>query len=127
MLFIALKLQYILLISRVVSRRGQKLSCQVSFTLFFIWIKCAQVIDLTLTIRVRGSLWFGLVGGVIIIIDDFLSVGVARDDPDVDLFARSWIANAVHTTTEIANWADQMGMTLARDRDLGSVSTTKRI
>ena len=56
MLFIALKLQYILLISRVVSRRGQKLSCQVSFTLFFIWIKCAQVIDLTLTIRVRGSL-----------------------------------------------------------------------
>lgn len=61
-----------------------------------------------------------LPGGVIIIIDDFLSVGVARDDPDVDLFARSWIANAVHTTTEIANWADEMGMTLARDRDLGS-------
>lgn len=61
-----------------------------------------------------------LPGGVIVIVDDFLSVGVPRDDPDVDLFARSWIANAVHTTTEISSWADQMGMTLVRDRDLGS-------
>lgn len=59
-------------------------------------------------------------GGVIIIIDDFLSVGVPSDDPDIDLFARSWIANAVHTTTEIAHWADKMDMTLVRDRDLGS-------
>mmetsp|Transcript_24578 Transcript_24578/g.52964 ORF Transcript_24578/g.52964 Transcript_24578/m.52964 type:complete len:747 (-) Transcript_24578:1197-3437(-) len=61
-----------------------------------------------------------LPGGVIIIIDDFLSVGVHRDDPDVDLFARSWIATSVHTTVEIASWADQMGMPLVRDRDLGS-------
>ena len=61
-----------------------------------------------------------LPGGVIVIIDDFLNVGIPRDDPDVDLFARSWIANSVHTTTEIAHWADSMGMTLVRDRDLGS-------
>ena len=61
-----------------------------------------------------------LPGGVIIIIDDFLSVGVSRDDPDVDLFVRSWIANAAHSTTEISLWADQMDMVLVRDRDLGS-------
>lgn len=61
-----------------------------------------------------------LPGGVVVIIDDFLSLGVPRDDPDVDLFARSWIANAVHTTVEIAAWAGGMGMTLVRDRDLGS-------
>jgi len=61
-----------------------------------------------------------LPGGVVVIVDDFLSVGVSRDDPDVDLFARSWIANAVHTTVEISNWAEKMGMTLVRDRDLGS-------
>ena len=62
-----------------------------------------------------------LPGGIIVIIDDFLSVGVSPDDPDVELFRRSWIANSVHTTTEIAQWADQMGdMSLVRDRDLGS-------
>jgi len=61
-----------------------------------------------------------LPGGVIVIIDDFLSVGVSRDDPDVNLFDRSWMANAIHTTVEISNWADGMGMTLVRDRDLGS-------
>ena len=51
-----------------------------------------------------------LPGGIIVIIDDFLSVGIARDDPDVDLFARSWIANSVHTTTEIAMWGDKLGV-----------------
>lgn len=59
-------------------------------------------------------------GGVIVIIDDFLSVGVSKDDPDVDLFARSWIANSVHSTTEVADMAQQSGMTLIEDRDLGS-------
>lgn len=59
-------------------------------------------------------------GGIIVIIDDFLSVGVSRDDPDVDLFARSWIANSVHSTTEVADMAQQSGMALIEDRDLGS-------
>mmetsp|Transcript_337 Transcript_337/g.717 ORF Transcript_337/g.717 Transcript_337/m.717 type:complete len:694 (-) Transcript_337:28-2109(-) len=59
-------------------------------------------------------------GGVIVIVDDFLSVGTSRDDPDVDLFTRAWLANAVHTTTEISHWADELDMTLVRDRDLGS-------
>ena len=61
-----------------------------------------------------------LPGGIIVIIDDFLSVGVPHNDPDVELFARSWIANSVHTTTEIASWAEKMNMSLVRDRDLGS-------
>ena len=61
-----------------------------------------------------------LPGGAIIIIDDFLSVGVPHNDPDVDLFQRSWIAKSVHTTTEISSWADNLGMTLVIDRDLGS-------
>mmetsp|Transcript_16529 Transcript_16529/g.34901 ORF Transcript_16529/g.34901 Transcript_16529/m.34901 type:complete len:1041 (+) Transcript_16529:174-3296(+) len=60
-------------------------------------------------------------GGVIIVIDDFLNVGVSADDPDVELFKSSWIANSVHTTVEIATWAEQeMDMVLVRDRDLGS-------
>jgi len=59
-------------------------------------------------------------GGVIVIIDDFLSVGVSRDDPDVDLFAKSWIANSVHSTTEVADMAEKNNMALVQDRDLGS-------
>ena len=59
-------------------------------------------------------------GGAIVIIDDFLSVGIAHDDPDVDLFAKSWIANSVHTTSEVAAFAEKHGMELVRDRDLGS-------
>ena len=59
-------------------------------------------------------------GGVVVIIDDFLSVGVSKEDPDVDLFARSWIANSVHSTTEVANMAENSDMSLVQDRDLGS-------
>lgn len=59
-------------------------------------------------------------GGVIVLIDDFLSVGTSRDDPDVDLFARSWIANSVHSTKEIANFATKSNMKIVRDRDIGS-------
>eukprot|EP00984_Skeletonema_dohrnii_P033706 scaffold31168_cov72-Skeletonema_dohrnii-CCMP3373.AAC.1 len=59
-------------------------------------------------------------GGVIVIIDDFLSVGVSRDDPDVDLFAKSWIANSVYSTTEVADMAQKNNMALVQDRDLGS-------
>ncbi|KAL7536097.1 hypothetical protein ACHAWF_005365 [Thalassiosira exigua] len=58
-------------------------------------------------------------GGIVVLVDDFLSAGVPRDDPDVDLFARSWIAAAVHATDEISSWADRTGLTLVRDRDLG--------
>ena len=59
-------------------------------------------------------------GGVIVLIDDFLSVGTSRDDPDVDLFARSWIANSVHSTKEIADFATKSNMKIVRDRDIGS-------
>ncbi len=59
-------------------------------------------------------------GGVVVIIDDFLSVGISRDDPDVDLFAKSWIANSVHSTTELADMAEKSNMALVQDRDLGS-------
>ncbi len=59
-------------------------------------------------------------GGVIVIIDDFLNFGTSREDPDVDVFTRAWLANAVHTSTEISYWAEELDMTLVRDRDLGS-------
>jgi len=62
-----------------------------------------------------------LPGGVIVLIDDFLSVGVPKDDPDVQLFAKSWLATSIFTTTEISNWADKMDMSLVRDLDLGSM------
>lgn len=59
-------------------------------------------------------------GSVIVIIVDFLSVGASRDDPDVDLFARSWIANSVHSTKEIADFATKSNTKIVRDRDIGS-------
>ena len=59
-------------------------------------------------------------GGVIVLIDDFLSVGADRDHPDVDLFARSWLANSVHSTKEIANFGTKSDLKIVRDRDIGN-------
>ena len=59
-------------------------------------------------------------GGLIILIDDYRAQGVDPDDEEVILFQKSWLANSVPSTTEIAEWAEELGMQLIRDRDLGS-------
>jgi len=58
--------------------------------------------------------------GLIILIDDFLSVGVDKDADDVQLFRKSWMANSPYTTTELLSIATKHGLELVLDRDLGS-------
>lgn len=58
--------------------------------------------------------------GLIILIDDFISVGVDKDADDVQLFRKSWMANSPYTTTELLSIAAIHGLELVLDRDLGS-------
>mmetsp|Transcript_16224 Transcript_16224/g.19814 ORF Transcript_16224/g.19814 Transcript_16224/m.19814 type:complete len:1003 (+) Transcript_16224:128-3136(+) len=59
-------------------------------------------------------------GGIIVIIDDFLSVGVDREADDVQLFSKSWMANVLQTTSSLADIAEKFQLDLIVDRDLGS-------
>jgi hypothetical protein len=56
--------------------------------------------------------------GVVVIIDDFLQPSAKRDDEDVDLFARSWLANSLYTVTDLNDIARKVGLTLVESRDL---------
>ncbi|CAB9508862.1 O-methyltransferase [Seminavis robusta] len=56
--------------------------------------------------------------GMVVLIDDFLQPGASRDDEDVDLFARSWLANSLYTVTEMNQMARRVGLTLVESRDL---------
>jgi len=58
--------------------------------------------------------------GLIILIDDFLSVGVDKNADDIRLFQKSWKANMLYTSTEILSIAAEYQMELVLDRDLGS-------
>jgi SAM-dependent methyltransferase len=58
--------------------------------------------------------------GLVIIVDDFLSTGVDKNAEDVQVFSKSWVANALHTTTSLATLAKQYNLQLIMDRDLGS-------
>ena len=57
-------------------------------------------------------------GGTLVIIDDFLMLGAGKDGTEVDLFARSWLANALYTVTEFGNIARRFGLELVESRDL---------
>jgi 2-polyprenyl-3-methyl-5-hydroxy-6-metoxy-1,4-benzoquinol methylase len=59
-------------------------------------------------------------GGIIVIIDDFLSVGVDKEAEDVQLYAKSWMSNVLLTTSSLADMAETFGLELIIDRDLGS-------
>lgn len=58
--------------------------------------------------------------GIIVIIDDFLSVGVDKEADDVQLYAKSWMSNVLQTTTSLADMVGTYGLELIVDRDLGS-------
>merc|ERR1740124_82170 len=58
--------------------------------------------------------------GLIILIDNFLSVGVDKNADDIRLFQKSWKANMLYTSTEILSIAAEYQMELVLDRDLGS-------
>jgi len=59
-------------------------------------------------------------GGIIVIVDDFLSVGVDKEADDVQLFSKSWMANVLQTTSSLSDIAEKFGLELVVDRDLGS-------
>lgn len=58
--------------------------------------------------------------GIIVIIDDFLNVGVDKTDADIELFSKSWMANVLQSTGGLNDIAERFGLNLVLDRDLGS-------
>eukprot|EP00551_Chaetoceros_affinis_P005311 CAMPEP_0203685934 /NCGR_PEP_ID=MMETSP0090-20130426/48802_1 /ASSEMBLY_ACC=CAM_ASM_001088 /TAXON_ID=426623 /ORGANISM="Chaetoceros affinis, Strain CCMP159" /LENGTH=658 /DNA_ID=CAMNT_0050555147 /DNA_START=635 /DNA_END=2607 /DNA_ORIENTATION=+ len=58
--------------------------------------------------------------GLIVLIDDFLSVGVDKNADDIQLFSKSWMGNVLQTTTGLATIAEKFNLNLVVDRDLGS-------
>jgi len=57
-------------------------------------------------------------GGVIAIIDDFLSAGTSKDDEEVVAFSKSWLANILVTPTEMGKVARKFGLEVVENRDL---------
>lgn len=57
-------------------------------------------------------------GGVIVIIDDFISVGTDKEDPEVIEFARSWLANSLFSPTELGSIGRKFGLHVVENRDL---------
>jgi len=58
--------------------------------------------------------------GIIIIIDDFLNVGIDKHAEDVQLFSKSWMGNVLQSTSSLADIAEKFGLEVVMDRDLGS-------
>lgn len=60
-------------------------------------------------------------GGVIVIIDDFMSVGASKEDEEVVYFAKSWLANTLITPTELGKIGRKMGLHVVEDMNLGTI------
>jgi cyclopropane fatty-acyl-phospholipid synthase-like methyltransferase/SAM-dependent methyltransferase len=58
-------------------------------------------------------------GGVIAIIDDFLSMTASKLDDEVVAFAKSWLANSLFTTVELVDIGVKFGLEVVEIRDLG--------
>jgi len=59
-------------------------------------------------------------GGIVAIIDDFLSSNIYRDEYEVDIFRKAWLAQAVITPSEFVETALSLGFNVVEDRDLVS-------
>ena len=60
-------------------------------------------------------------GGIIVIIDDFMSVGTSKEDDEVVYFAKSWLANSLFTPTELGQIGRKVGLHVVEDVDLGTI------
>ncbi len=58
-------------------------------------------------------------GGVIAIIDDFLSINASQVDDEVVAFAKSWLANSLFTPIELVDIGRKFGLEVVETRDLG--------
>ena len=56
--------------------------------------------------------------GAIVVIDDFLMPGANKDELEMQLFAKGWMANSFYTVTELNNIARKYGLELVESRDL---------
>ncbi len=57
-------------------------------------------------------------GGIIVIIDDYVSEGVDKTADDIQNFSKSWLANVLITPMEFENLANTYGLKLVENRDL---------
>jgi len=57
-------------------------------------------------------------GGIIVIIDDYVSEGVDKNDNDIQAFSKSWLANVLITPTEFEKLANSFGLEMVENRDL---------
>ena len=57
-------------------------------------------------------------GGIIVIIDDYVSEGVDKSADDIQSFSKSWLANVLITPTEFENLGKTLGLELVENRDL---------
>ena len=56
--------------------------------------------------------------GSIVVIDDFLMPGADKDEMEMQLFAKGWMANSFFTVTELSNIGRTYGLELVESRDL---------
>ena len=57
-------------------------------------------------------------GGIIVLIDDFVSVGTDKSGDDMQAFAKSWLANSLVTPSELGKIASEFGLSVIENRDL---------
>ena len=57
-------------------------------------------------------------GGIIVIIDDYVSDGTDKDGDEMQAFSKSWLANVLITPTEFEKLANGLGLTMVKNRDL---------
>ena len=57
-------------------------------------------------------------GGIIVIIDDYVSEGVNKSADDIQAFSKSWLANVLITPTEFEDLGRNLGVKTVENRDL---------
>ena len=57
-------------------------------------------------------------GGIVVIIDDYVSEGVDKSADDIQNFSKSWLANTLITPIEFEKLANTLGLKVVENRDL---------
>lgn len=58
--------------------------------------------------------------GIVILIDDFLTIGVDKNAEDIQVFKKSWMGYVLQTTSSLTDIAERHNLKLVLDRDIGS-------
>ena len=57
-------------------------------------------------------------GGIIVVIDDFVSRGADKNEEGIQEFAKSWLANSLFTPAELGTIGREFGLKVIENRDL---------